>query len=241
MPEKIDARAAHSATVGLRQIPLLAGLGDDALEALARDCSWRHCAAGQSIITRNAADRNLHLIVAGRVRVTIYSRSGRQVTFRDRRAGECLGEIAALNGRPRSADAVAVESTLVASMTPEVFARLRSEQPVVAERLLVHLAGLVRGLSDRVIEVSTLGVQNRIHAELLRMARDAGVADNIARLDPAPRHANLASQVSTYREQVTRVLSALARERIVAKEGTSLVVLDVARLERLVDDVGATP
>jgi CRP-like cAMP-binding protein len=226
--------ASRTATLGLRRIPLLEGLSEDALDALARDCRWRTIAAGRSLIARNAADRSVHFIVSGRVRVTIYSPSGRQVTFRDRHAGEFLGEIAALDGRPRSADAVALESTLVASLTPEAFARLRERQPAVSERLLVYLATLVRNLSDRVIEVSTLGVQNRIHAELLRMAKDAGIAGNRARIDPAPRHADLASQVSTYREQVTRELSALARQGIVAKDDRALLLVDVARLEALV-------
>ena len=226
--------ASRTATLGLRRIPLLEGLSDDALETLARDCRWRTIAAGRSLIARNAADRSVHFIVSGRVRVTIYSPSGRQVTFRDRYAGEFLGEISAFDGRPRSADAVAVESTLVASLAPEGFARLRQQQPMVGERLLVYLATLVRNLSDRVIEVSTLGVQNRIHAELLRMAKDAGLHANRARIDPAPRHADLASVVSTYREQVTRELSALARAGLVAKDGTALVLLDVARLEALV-------
>ena len=237
MREVEPGAAPRAATLGLRRVPLLDGLSEDALQSLARDCAWRNLGAGETLIARNAPDRGVHFVVSGRVRVTMYSPSGRQVTFRDLVAGQFLGEIAALDGRPRSADAVAVESTLVASLTPEAFTRLRQQQPIVGERLLVHLATLVRGLSDRVIEVSTLGVQNRIHAELLRMARSGGVRDNRSRIEPAPRHADLASQVSTYREQVTRELSMLARDGLVAKDGRALVVLDVARLERLVAEV----
>jgi hypothetical protein len=65
------------------------------------------------------------------------------------------------------------------------------------------------------------------------------VQGNRARIDPAPRHADLASQVSTYREQVTRELSALAKAGVIGKDGKALLVLDVARLERLVKDVRA--
>ena len=52
-----------------------------------------------------------------------------------------------------------------------------------------------------------------------------------------PKHADIASQVSTYREQVTRELSALARAGILEKDGAALVVRDVARLEKMVEDV----
>ena len=102
---------------------------------------------------------------------------------------------------------------------------------------MTRLAALVRSLSERVIDLSTLGVQNRIHAEILRLARAAGVARNRARLEPGPKHADIASQVSTYREQVTRELSALARAGILEKDGAALVVCDVARLEKMVEDV----
>jgi CRP-like cAMP-binding protein len=233
------AKDAAPSTLGLRGVTLLEGLSDERLEWIARQCAWRRYAAGQHIISREAPDRDVHLIVAGRVRITTYSAAGRQVTFRDERAGEVLGDVAAIDGRPRSADAIALEGVLVASMSPGSFRGLMEQEPVVAERVLRRLAGLIRGLSERVIELSTLGVQNRIHAELLRLAREAGVDANRARIDPAPRHADIASQVSTYREQVTRELSALAKLGILAKDGKALVVRDVDRLAKMVREVRA--
>ena len=179
----------------------------------------------------------MHLIVSGTVRITIYSANGRQVTFNDERAGAAFGELAAIDGKPRTADAVALESLLIASMPPAVFKQLLRDEPVVLDRVLLQLTTLVRRLSDRVIDLSTLGVQNRVHAEVLRLAREAGVVDNRARIDPAPRHTDIASRVSTYREQVTRELSLLAKSGILAKDARALVVRDVGRLEQLVKDV----
>jgi len=106
--------------------------------------------------------------------------------------------------------------------------------------MLLRLGSLVRELSERVIDLSTLGVQNRIYAELLRLAREAGVTGNTARIDPAPKHTDLASRVSTYREQVTRELSALVRMGIVERGNHALVIRDVTRLERLVEEVRST-
>ena len=198
---------------------------------------WRNYEAGRRIISRNAADRDVYLLVSGRVRITTYSQGGRQVTFRDIAAGDVFGEVAALDERPRSADVIALDTTLLASMAPRVFRKLLAGEPVLGERVMKRLAGLVRSLSERVVDLSTLGVQNRIHAEILRLARQAGVERNRARLEPGPKHADIASQVSTYREQVTRELSALARAGILEKDGAALVVRDVARLEKMVEDV----
>lgn len=231
------SRTVHPSSLGLRSIALLEGLAPEKLDAVARQCVWRNYEAGKRIISRNADDRDVYLLVKGRVRITTYSAGGREVAFRDIGAGEVFGEVAALDGEPRSADVVALDVTLLASITPAAFRKLLEEEPAIGVRVMTQLAALVRSLSKRVIDLSTLGVQNRIHAELLRLARQAGVEQNCARLDPGPKHADIASQVSTYREQVTRELSALARAGIVSKEGGALVVRDVSRLEQMVEQV----
>ena len=224
-------------TFGLKKVQLLQGLSQERLEILAHQCSWRRIEPGQAIVARNSPDRDVHFVVSGRVRVTSFSAGGRQVTFRDEEAGDVIGDLAAIDGQPRSADVLALEDVLVASLTPEHFRDLIAAEPLVRERVLQRLAGLVRMLSQRVIELSTLGVQNRIHAELLRLARQSGTPANRVRLAPAPKHADIASQVSTYREQVTRELSALTRQGLLQKEGSALVLTDVARLQRMVEEV----
>ena len=228
-------------SMGLRRIDLFAGLGESRLEELARSCAWRNFAAGTQILTRESHDRDVYFIVSGKVRITIYSAAGRQVTFRDCGAGEFFGEVAAIDELPRSADVVALESSLLASMPGGQFRRLLREEPELAERVLRRLASLVRQLSERVIDVSTRGVHHRIHSELLRLAREAGIEGNVARIEPAPKHADLASQISTYREEVTRELSALAKAGLVSKDGHALIVRDVGRLEKMVHQKGAGP
>ena len=223
--------------LGLRRVKLLEGLALPALEALARQCRWRRFAADQRIISREAPDNDVYLIVSGRVRITAFSAGGRQVTFGEMKAGEWFGDFAAIDGLSRSADIVALEPTFVASMAPLTFRRLLHEHQEVCERMLRRLVSCVRELTERVYDFSTLGVQNRVHAELLRLAREAGVKDNSARIAPAPKHADIAGRISTYREQVTRELSAMAKQGLVVKSGNALVVPDLARLERIVAEV----
>jgi len=224
-------------SLALRRIALLEGLSDERLDLLAQHCSWHSVDAGKPLLMRAEQQGDVFLLVSGRVRVTTYSANGRQVTFRDSEAGEHFGDIAAIDGGPRSADVVTLEASVLASLDRAAFMALLREEPVVAERVMQRLASLVRQLSERVIDLSTLGVQNRLHAELLRLARVAGVENNQARLEPAPRHADLASQISTNREQVTRELNVLVRSGVLQKEGKALLVADAARLESMVSQV----
>jgi CRP-like cAMP-binding protein len=219
---------------------LFEGLTPARLDEIARQCRWRRYGADEQIISREAADNVVYLIVAGRVRVTTFSAAGREVVFGELRAGQWFGDFAAIDGQARSADVVAMDDALVASMTPALFRRVLHENVEVCDRVLKRLVGCVRELTERVYDFSTLGVQNRVHAELLRLARQAGVVDNSASIDPAPRHADIAGQISTYREQVTRELSQMVKQGLVRRAGHALVVPDVARLERIVTEVRRT-
>jgi len=232
---------AEPSILGLKRVRLLEGVPAPALEKLARQCRWRRFAAGHRVISRQAPDQDVYLIISGRVRVTSFSASGRQVTFRDIPAGDWFGDFAAIDGLSRSADIVALDNALVAAMSPAIFRDLLHSHPAVCDRMLNRLVTSVRELTERVFDLSTLGVQNRVHAELLRLAREAGIRGNAARLDPAPKHTELASQVSTYREQVTRELSALAKQGLLERSGRALVITDVARLEKIVADVRRSP
>lgn len=212
---------------------LLQGLSPQRLDEIARQCAWRRFDAGQALIAREQGDRDLHLIVAGAVRVTSYSPGGRETSFRELQAGSSFGELSALDGRPRSADVVALGPGLLASLAPAAFRALLQQEWTVNERVLLQLAALARDLVDRVLDLSTLSVQQRVCLELLRLAQRAGSAGNEVRIEPAPRHADLAHLVSSYREQVSRELSALAKAGVVARSDGALVVRDLDRLRNM--------
>lgn len=237
MPKVSSVTPAVASSLGLKRVRLLESMPAPALEQLALQCRWRRFRAEQRIISREAQDQDVYLIISGRVRVTSFSASGRQVTYRDIQAGDWFGDFAAIDGLSRSTDIITLDDTLVALMAPELFRRLLHEYPNACDQVLLRLVTSVRNLTERIFDLSTLGVQNRLHAELLRLAREAGVSNNRARIDPAPKHAEISSQISTYREQVTRELSALVKQGLLERSGRALVIRDVAQLEQIVNRV----
>jgi CRP/FNR family transcriptional regulator, cyclic AMP receptor protein len=104
--------------------------------------------------------------------------------------------------------------------------------------MLKRLVANIRRLTARVFEFSTLAVRNRIHAELLRLARSSckdepGGAQSVT-ITPVPTHSDIASRVSTHREAVTRELNELARIGMIERRGNDLIVRNIQELERLV-------
>ena len=230
-----------SALVGLQKVDLFKGLDSYSLREIATQCKWIRCKRGQVVIRRDGTDRDVFFVIAGLVRVAAAAGRGRRIFFRDIPAGVVFGEHSAIDGRARFADVVAVRESLLASMSPEAFRAILANHASVRERLLRRLTGSVRELADRLLELGAQPVQRRIWVELLRLARVAGIEANRARLDPAHTTSDIASRVGTAREQVSRELSSLARQGILERAGRTLVLADVAALERLGGEPRADP
>lgn len=217
-------------------IQLLKGLRPSEIRALEKTCAWRDYPADEQIFDRHSDSRDIYFVVSGRVRIVNFSLSGREVSFDDIDAGGYFGELAAIDGEPRSASVVAIENTTVASFAPGPFMELVVQHPQVATALLKRLAHMVRASTERIMDLSTLGAHNRVYAELLRLAREAGGDAQRAAIKPIPTHSDIASRVSTTRETVARVLGELQHAGLVRRERAALVVSDMDRLAEMVED-----
>ena len=183
------------------------------------------------------ASDDVFFLTSGEVQVTIYSLAGKAVSFRNLKAGEIFGEYAAIDGDPRSASVEARSSCLIASMPAKEFRKLLKTEPMVAQAVVRDLVRIVRNLTKRIYEFSTLAVNNRIQAELLRLASLAPREGKGARLDPAPTHAEIASRVSTHREAVIRELNRLSRIGLIKRENGTLVVRDLDGLAAMLHEM----
>ena len=220
----------------LKSIRLLKGVSDETRSKMSRRCHWREYEAKQHVLEYRDLSTNVLFIVSGTVRVSIFSASGREVSFGDKFDGQIIGDFSAVDGQPRSASVVALTDCVVASMTSNDFWHALDNYPGVAQAMVRRLTGEARRLSERVYEFSVLAVKNRIHAELLHLARDVhGAVRNV--IDSAPTHAEIASRVSTHREAVSREMSALARDQIIETRKGKLIVRDIGRLENLVHEI----
>lgn len=231
----------------LAKVELFAELGEAERRRIEQRCRWRRYAAHEPIIDRASDSHDVYFVVTGRARVVDYAASGREISFEDIPAGGCFGELAAIDGGERSAYVLALNTTEAASLPSRAFLNVLADHPEVALAMMRRLTRMVRQASRRIMELSALGAHNRVHAELLRLARHA-VGDatageagspgaNSARISPIPVHADIASRVSTTRETVARVLSDLAKDGLIKRERNALVVTDLRRLAELVQRV----
>lgn len=221
----------------LTGIDLFQDLDADDRGTIARRCTLHRFARNRVVVRVQDKTNDVYFLVSGLVRATMFSVSGKEVAFRDLGSGEVFGDLAAIDGMPRSSSIVALQDSLILSMSSDVFWEMMKTYPSVATAELKRLTALIRLLSERVFEFSTLGVRNRIHAELLRLAQDHPLGDNTAKISPAPKHADVASRISTHREAVTRELNHLEHSGLIERSSGAIVIRDMARLSKIVKEV----
>jgi CRP-like cAMP-binding protein len=189
---------------------------------------------GQEIIGRADELKDVYLLIDGVARVIVYSASGKAVNFRRIEAGAMFGEFSAIDGLNRSASVEAVEPCQAISISAPLFHELMQKDPRFMIFVLSHLVAILRSLTSRIIEYSTLGVTSRIQTELLRMAQAAPGKGPQREISPAPTHSEIAGRISTHREAVSREVSRLKQLGILERRGRSLIVRDVQKLEQMV-------
>ena len=224
-----------TSAANIGRIALFRDLTESQRATLAGRCRWNEIVAGHGIIGHDDETREVFLIASGRVRAKRFSAAGREVSYVDIGEGEVTGEFSAVDGKPRASAVVALTDCLVGHMPAEVFLAAVGEHPALARRLIESLVAKARRMSDRIFEFSALAARGRIHAELLRLADEAGVADDRAAIGPAPTHYEIAARISSHREAVTRELNDLEADGLIELGRGRIVVKSVAGLRARLD------
>lgn len=216
----------------LDRIDLLRPLSPADRKALAARCSWRRFRGGERILSRETDDRDVLFIVEGRVRVVNYTASGREIAFAVIEAGNHVGELAAIDGAPRSASVEALGDCQVAALSQRGFHDLLLAHGDVALILLGKLAQVIRRSDERIAELSILSAMQRVYRELLRLGQADG--DGIV-VSPLPTQESLAAHTGTTRETVARALGQLAKTGLARRRGRELLIRDAETLEALAE------
>jgi CRP-like cAMP-binding protein len=219
----------------LEGIHFFADLDSSGRQELESQCRWRRYQAGQRIIDFGSETRDVFFVAEGAVSIVNFSLSGREIAFATVEAGDSFGELAAIDGRPRSASVVAIQDSLIAIMPPGAFLKVLQEKVEVTFKVLKRLSHMVRAGDVRIMELSTLAAAQRVYAELLRMARPDAAVPSLWIVQPLPPLREIASRVSTTRETAARALSQITAAGLARRKGRNLYLMDRAKLEEFVN------
>jgi len=151
----------------LPRTSLFAELAADDLMACAAAFGEMRFAKGETIFARGDRGTYLYLVENGRVRLSVSASSERKLSFRHAGPGDLFGEIAALDGGPRSADATAITEVTAHGLERNAFRALSSERPALAARVVTLLCGRLRETTTQFEVVALLPLQMRLARFLL--------------------------------------------------------------------------
>lgn len=183
-----------------------------------------------AIVRQGDRIATLYVIVAGRAHAIVYSLDGQIVLLHEYLSGDFFGVVSPPYSAIHDADVVAVEEVSSFLLEGSVLALLAEQHGCIGLALLKAMVGRLQQTQSRMYEHVALSAVGRVHAELLRRARQS--ADLAIR--PAPVVADLALQVSTTRETASRAVNALERRGIIRRDQDKLVVVAPHRLEELI-------
>jgi CRP/FNR family transcriptional regulator len=216
----------------LARCPLLAGLADDDLRALAARATLRDYAAGETLFLEGDPSLGLLVIAEGEVKVFLISPvSGRELLLHHERQFSTVAELVALDGGPYPASAQAVTDTALYVVEHERFVGVLRERPQVALHLMRSLGRHLRRLVGLVNQISFQEVQHRLAGHLLRMAA-GGVPFELM------TNAEIGARIGTVPELVSRNLSRLHAAGAIRMSGRTVVAVDEEALAEMARSAG---
>ena len=213
-------------------IELFASLSEENAKRFATALSWRTYPANELVIDMDDPSNDVLFVVNGSVRVIQRADYGKQVILGELGPGSMFGEMAAIDGTPRSASVTTLQTSLISSMRAAAFMDVLANEPDVCRTVLNMLVGRIRSLNQQLSEHAYLTAVERLYAELLRLSRPRAGHAGQRSISPPPTQQDLAERIGSRREVVSRALSALEKDELVEKTRGALVLTDPGALNR---------
>ena len=221
----------------LAKVPIFAGLAPAEMDFLAQHALSRTYVPGQTIFNEGDACIGLYVVVSGHVRIFKTSASGREQVLSIDGPGSSVAELPVFDGGEYPASVTAVDNATVLFVSKQAFQELCLAHPQVALKVLRVVGGRLRRLVGIIEELSFTTVRHRLAAFLIRLAKQEGAVLRDGKIVIALPENNqeVASQIGTVRELVSRNLSRFQSEGLIEIDGRNLTINNLKALESEID------
>ena len=206
----------------LGEVPLFAELAPPVLDRLARESRRRRFPRGQVLCSEGDPGDSLLVLEEGRVRISRYSAGGQEIVLAAVEAPAAFGELALIDGAPRSATITAQTAVVVRVLGRDAVLALIEREPSLAMALLRAVTGMVRAMNERLADILSLDVPGRVAKWLLARAETHGSHHPEGLVVPLGlSQGELAAELGTTRVSVNKALKGF--------EARDLLALDLDR------------
>lgn len=202
----MDMRAA------LAGHPIFGTLGGAELDLLLRQMRIQRFAKGRTIFAKGDAGSSMMAVLAGTIKISAVTSEGKELVLNMIGVGQIFGEIALLDAKPRTADAIALSDCQVAVVERRDFLPLLRANPDLALRIIVMLCGRLRRTNEQVESVMFMPLEVRLARALVRLASEQGGGDAKPAAMIVVTQRDLGQMIGMTRESTNKQLKAWQRE-----------------------------
>ena len=220
----------------LKNTPLLSSLSQLELQLLAKRTVRKLLSAGELLFSEGEPCNGLHILSRGKVRIFKTSVNGREQVLAVEQPGDSIAELPVFDGGPYPASAVAIEDAEIAFISRRDFQAFCMEHPEVSLKVLAVVGARLRRLVAIIEELSFTTIRQRLVSTLVRLAQSEGkkTARGVEFQLPAS-HQELANELGTVRELISRNLSRLQAEGLLEVDARQIVIKDLKGLTGILD------
>lgn len=220
----------------LGQTALFQGLSAGELRGMLPDCRPQLFMAREVIFHQGDPGRVLYLVKSGQVRIFVNGLEGHETSvILCGRPGEIFGELAIVDGLPRSATAIAITETILYAIEREQFRYHMRQHPQLALNFMKALSLKLRYNTHQVDSLATLDAERRLARKLLELGQDYGsVEANGVEIKMSLTQSDLASLVGTSRESINKILRSFRDRDLISLQNNVITIHDVAALREQV-------
>lgn len=220
----------------LQTFPIFSALSGESLDQLAqgmRELRWK---AGKLIFSRGDAGDHMFAILTGRIRLSLSSARGREIVLRTLGPGDILGEMALIDGDPRSADATAAEDTTCLVLPRARFETVAAQRPDVGMAMARHLSNHLRRTNFQMESIALYDLQTRLVRFLLHtLAHTPGSGTgSLRRLTLGVSQGDVSAILGASRPKISQAFQALTASGAIRRDGNAYLC-NVEALTALAD------
>jgi len=211
-----------------KKVPLFQGLTDTEMLAVCSLMILREFHTGEVIVQKDEEeDQTFFIIVSGTAHVSVITSEGKQTILATLRRSDFFGEIAILDGEPRSASVIAAEDCKVLMLYRKPFLDILHRFPKITIQMLIEMSKRIRNSNRQINTLSLISASGRVAEVILRMAREQGYRMGSVMIIPKrPTHQMIAEMAGTSRETVSRIISALQKKHYIAIDRKKMTILN---------------
>jgi len=219
----------------LERVPLFAGLDAEALQDLAAVVRRRTFRPFEVIFHRDDPGQVLYVIQSGKVKIYLTSPDGQEISLTVFGPGDYFGELALLDGQPRSASAIAIEQAETFALQRADFIKAVMRHPRIAIQVMHILSRRLRQTDAMIEDLLFLDVHGRVAKKLLELAEIHGVRTlQGIRIELRLTQGELAAMVGASRESVNKVIGYFTDKQFISTDKYKITIMRLADLRRRV-------